>query len=338
MKALVTGSTGFIGANLVQGLAEAGHQVRALHRRSSRLDALKGVVYESAVGNLLEPASLRSAVQGVDWVFHVAAVSDYWRQPGTARLYHVNVGGTRNVLQAALDARVRRVVFTSSAAAVGLPFDLRNGGNADRPVTLVDESIDFNLPTTLSPYGHSKHLAERVAEEYITRGLEVVMVNPTVVLGPRDLNLISGSLILAIYRRRVPVIPPGGVNYVDVADVVAGHLAAAEKGRVGERYLLGAYNMTHQEAAERIAGVLGVPPPSLHVPGAFVAPLARAVDLFNWVWPGEPLTDGNQVRLMRYALFYDTRKAQRQLGLEPSISFENSVERTFRWYRDNGYL
>jgi dihydroflavonol-4-reductase len=343
MIALVTGSTGFVGANLVEGLAAAGHEVRALHRKSSRLDALAGLRYEPVVGDVLDPESLRAGMAGADWVFHVAAIADYWRQGGAARLYHVNVGGTRQVLQAALASGVRRVVFTSSGASLGVPAcnsrESASAGNSrDSSDCLLVESATFNLPASLCPYGHSKHLAEQMVQEFVARGLEVVTVNPTVILGPRDINQISGSLILALCRGLVPVIPPGGVNYIDVADVVAGHIAAAERGRLGERYILGAHNLTHRQALETIARVLGTSPPSVRLPPALMETLARAVDVLNFVWPGEPLTDGNQVRLMRYTIFYDGTKAQQELGLGPSIPFPCSVERTFRWYRDNGYL
>ena len=351
MKALVTGSTGFVGANLVEGLAAAGHEVRALHRSTSRLKALAGLRYEPAIGDVLDPSSLTAAMKGVDWVFHVAAVADYWRQEGTARLYRVNVGGTRNVLEAALAAGVHRVVFTSSTATMGVPTanppgtglsrllsPQKRGDGGNRTNRLLDESAIFNLSPALSPYGHSKHLAEKVVHEFVARGLDVVIVNPTVILGPRDLNMISGSVVLAVYRRQVPVIPPGGVNYVDVSDVVAGHIAAAERGKAGERYILGAHNLTHRQAVTTIAHIVGVAPPRLRVPGSLLEPLAVAFDLFNRVWPGEPLTDGNQVRLMKHIVFYDTSKAQRELELAPPIPFPASVERTFRWYQANDYL
>jgi len=330
MKTLVTGSTGFVGANLVEGLVAAGHQVRALHRASSRLEALAGLDYESVVGDLLDPASLAPAMDGVDWVFHVAGVSDYWRQQGTTWLYRVNVGGTRSVLAAALAAGVRRVVFTSSAGALGVPLD---GDNHP-----LDESATFNLPPVRFPYGHSKHLAEKVVREFVARGLEVVIVNPTIILGPKDLNLISGSIVREIYRRRALVAPPGGVNYVDVADVVAGHIAAAERGRPGERYILAGHNLTYLQATTIIAHVVGVSPPRLTLPRKLIEPLATAVDLFNRVWPRKPVVNGNQVRLAKHLIFFDGTKARRELGLGSPTPFQALIERTFRWYRDNGYL
>jgi len=353
MKALVTGSTGFVGANLVEGLISAGHHVRAMHRPSSRLDALAGLAYEPVIGDVLEPVALRSAMAGVDWVFHVAAVSDYWRQDGTARLYRVNVGGTRHVLDAAMDTGVRRVIFTSSAASLGVPEgknaaaafpgsvssgDPENGKASVLEGVVLDESAIFNLPPTQWPYGHSKFLAERLVAEYVARGLDAVIVNPAAILGPRDLNLISGSLILAVCRRQLPAIPPGGANYVDVADVARGHIAAAERGQTGERYILSAHNLTQEEAVTIICQVAGVAPPRFRLPRFLIGPLAMGVDFFNSVWPGEPMVAGDQVRLTRYTMFYDGSKAQQRLGLGPPIPFSESVERTVQWYRDNGYL
>lgn len=353
MRALVTGSTGFVGANLVEGLISEGHQVRAMHRPSSRLDALAGLVYEHAIGDVLDPATLGSAMEDVDWVFHVAAVSDYWRQSGTAWLYRVNVGGTRNVLQAAMERSVRRVVITSSAASLGVPEGKsltstfpgpppsegqENGRQSTSKSGLLDESSVFNLSPTQWPYAHSKFLAERVVAEYVGRGLDAVIVNPTVVFGPKDLNLISGSLIIAVCRHQLPAIPPGGGNYVDVADVVAGHIAAAERGQTGERYILSAHNLTQEEVITIISQIAGVSPPRFQLPRFLVGPLAMGVDWFNQVWPGEPRVAGSQVRLTRYHMFCDGSKAKQELGLSPPIPFAESVERTIQWYRDNGYL
>jgi dihydroflavonol-4-reductase len=351
MKALVTGSTGFVGANLVEGLAAAGHEVRALRRSSSRMDALAGLNFAPVIGDVLNPASLTSAMKDIDWVFHAAGVADYWRQEGTAWLYRVNVGGTRNVLAAALDAGVHRVVLTSSAAALGVPpvgISSNNpsprasfqGSNGDGKPTnrLLDESAVFNLSPFLWPYGYSKHLTEKVVHEYISHGLGVVIVNPTGILGPRDVNLNFGTVILVAHRVQAQVIPPGGANWIDVADVVNGHIAAAERGRVGERYILGAHNLSHEQFVRTVAQAIGAPRPRIHVPQGFIEPLALAIDLFNQLWPGAPMFDGNMVRLVKYHLFYDSSKARRELGLESPIPLEASLERTLRWYREHGYL
>src|SRR5512137_1224983 len=250
MKALVTGSTGFVGANLCRALVERGWSVRALHRASSRLDALQDVTVEHSLGDVTEPGTLVEPMRGCDVVFHVAAVADYWRQ-NAGKLYRANVDGTRAVCQAALDAKVRRLVFTSSVASLGIP------GPGEG---LMDESHEFNLPPERFRYGHSKLLAEGVVREFIARGLDAVIVNPTIILGPGDLNLISGSIVTEVASRHVPpVYPPGGVNYIDVADVCAGHMAAAERGRAGERYILAAHNLTHHEAMKIVAQVIGSP-------------------------------------------------------------------------------
>jgi dihydroflavonol-4-reductase len=231
LKALVTGSTGFVGSHVVRALGEAGHTARALHRPSSKLDVLEGLTYESALGDVTDLDALRAACKGCDWVFHVAAVADYWRAD-RARMMEVNVEGTRKVLQAAREAGVKRVVFTSSAAAVGFI--------EDRPA---NEHDPFNLPPDRFPYAYSKAQAEIVVQEAVRAGQEVVTVNPAVILGPGDLNVISGDFILKIKRLQwtVPV-PPGGITVIDVRDVARMHLSAATKGRVGERYILGTAN------------------------------------------------------------------------------------------------
>ena len=267
MKALVTGATGFVGAQMVRALDEAGHQAVALHRSTSRLDALAGLTYTSALGDVTDLDSLRAACAGCDWVFHVAAVADYWRAD-PQRIYEVNVEGTRKVLQAAKEAGVKRVVFTSSAAAVGF--------QKDRPA---DERDAFNLPPERFPYGHSKALAEAVALEAVQGGQEVVIVNPVVVLGPGDLNVISGDFVLKVKRLQwtIPV-PPGGVAVIDVRDVARMHLAAAERGQVGERYILGAANYKYAAWFRLIAEVVDAASPRVPIPRWALPLLADVFD------------------------------------------------------------
>jgi dihydroflavonol-4-reductase len=327
MKALVTGSTGFVGANLCRALIERGWSVRALHRALSRLDALADVSVEHALGDVIEPASLTEAMRGCDVVFHVAAVADYWRQ-GADRLYRVNVEGTRAVCQAALDAHVERLVFTSSVAALGIP---QHGQPAD-------ESHQFNLPPERFRYGHSKWLAEGIVHDYVSRGLDAVIVNPSVILGPGDLNLISGSIVTEYASGRVPpVYPSGGTNYIDVADVCAGHLAAAEHGQTGERYILAAHNLTHKEAAQVVCEVVGAPMPRFELPRALIRPLAALIDLAALVARRPLPLNGDQLRLSAEFIYFDASKAVRGLGL-PQTPFRDMVERTYRWYREKGYL
>jgi len=323
---LVTGANGFLGSNLVAALAARGDAVRALHRSTSDLRALAGLTYEDATGDVLDEASLCSAMTGCEIVFHVAAVADYWRMP-VERLYRVNVEGTRDVIRAAVAAGVRRVVLTSSVAALGIPPKGK----------LLDEQSQFNLPPHRFPYGHSKAQAEIVAREEAGDALELVIVNPAVILGPRDLHFISGSIIKEVYQRRVPICPPGGTNYISVDSVVAGELAAAEKGRPGQRYILGGVNLPHAEAFMTVARLLEVPFVCRRVPGWLLPPLAVLVDLYNRLGLGPRLVDGNQVRLSGQEIYVDNSLARRELDLPPT-DFEATVLATFRWYRQEGLL
>jgi dihydroflavonol-4-reductase len=326
MRALVTGATGFVGSNIAAALAARGDQVRVLRRATSQLKALEGVAVEYAVGDILDPDSLLAAMQGCELVFHVAAVSQYWRS-SKETVYRVNVEGTRNVLQAALAVGVQRVVHTSSVAALGYP---PRG-------TTADESQVF--PTELSwwPYGHSKHLAELEVQNAVERGLPAVIVNPTIVIGPRDVNFISGSLIRASVKGQLRVVPPGGSNIVHVDDVVAGHLAAAEQGRVGERYILGGENLSHWDAAVKIASVTGGALPRMVLPHWTLPALARIIDTFNRLSPWPPLVAGEQILLGGETFYVDNSKAVRELGL-PQTPLRQAAADAYFWYLEHGLL
>ena len=323
MLALVTGSTGFIGSHLCRALLARGHTVRAFHRPGSPLRALEGLPVERVVGDVLDPASLGPAMRRVDWVFHVAAVVAHWRDP--RRLVETTVTGTRNVLVAARAAGVRRLVYTSSVAALGVPA----------PGEVLDERHRFNYPAARWPYGHAKHIAEdhvRGAAD----ALDCVVVNPASVFGAVDLNLIGGQLIVSVARGRVPVTVPGGMNVVHVADVAAGHVAAAERGRRGERYILGGENLSHTAIVRVIAEEAGRRPPRLELPPALVAVAARLVDL-----PSALVclpVDGNLLRLSRHRFYYDIRKAGAELGLAPPTPFRTAVRDALTWYRAHGHL
>lgn len=328
MRAFVTGGTGFVGANLVQALNERGIAARVLLRSTSSQEALAGLSYETAAGDILDDQrSLAQAMEGCEWVFHVAAVADYWRQK-TERLYRVNVEGTRNLLGAAHAAGVRRFVFTSSLAALGVP---------QSPGELLDESHQFNLPPASFPYGHSKALAEREVQAAVREGLEAVIINPSIVLGPRDINQISGSLIVQAAKGRLRFVAPGGANFVDVADVARGHIAAAEKGRPGERYILGAHNLTHREASTIICEVVGQKPPRLPLPGWLLPLAAMGVRAARALVGNAIPADENQVRLMAAFIYADSGKAREELSLSQT-PFRTTVQRTYDWYNQHGYL
>lgn len=326
MKALVTGGTGFVGSHIVRVLVKAGHEVRVLHRTTSRLDALAGLPFESAIGGLTDRDALRMACEGCDWVFHVAAVADYWRSD-VVEMFEANVEGTREVLKAARAAGVQRVVFTSSAAAVGRRPD-------GQPA---DEAVAFNLSPRRFPYGYSKWLAEEVARAEAGSGFDVVITNPVVIMGPGDLNMISGNFVTQI-KRLGPLVPvtSGGVAVIDVRDVALMHLAAAEHGRSGERYILGAANYDYRTWFGMIADVVGVNRPFLSVPDVLLPVVARAIDVARLLGVPTPI-DANQTRLGSRDIFFDFSKAWAELG-EPQTAMRQSLEDTYRWYVENGYL
>jgi dihydroflavonol-4-reductase len=325
MKALVTGGTGFVGSHLVRLLNAHGHTARVLHRKSSKMTALDGTHYESALGDVTELDALQRACEGVDWVFHVAAVADYWRAD-VGRMFEVNVEGTRKVLQAAHANGVKRVVFTSSAAAIGF-LD-------DRPS---DESVPFNLSPQHFPYGYSKVQAEGVVQEAVQRGQDIVTLNPVVIMGPGDLNLISGTFM--IQMKRYGALTPsthGGVAVIDVRDVARYHLLAAEKGVTGERYVLTTANYRYSEWFAMIGKVIGVRPPLITVPNFLLPPMANLIDLARKIGIPTPI-DANQVRLGAKNVFFDGAKAWQAFG-KPQVDMHQSLLDTYVWYRDNGYL
>lgn len=325
-RVLVTGSTGGLGANLVAALLERGYDVVGLRRSTSPPDAVDGLPMAFATGDILDPASLRPALDGIDWVFHVAAIADDWHYPPEA-VYRSNVEGTRNVLDASLAAGVQRFVLTSSAAALGKP----------RPGRLMmDERDRFNLDPAQFAYGHSKQLAEDVLAEYAARGLHAVSVLPSALIGPRDVKFISGELIIRALKRQVFPFPAGGLNYLDLRDAAEAHIAAAERGRPGERYVLAGHNLTHREALHTIGDVLGVPITHLPVPRAVLPVMARVVRVLRRAGADVPVEEGRVV-LGGETMYYDNRKAVRELGLTVR-AFAESVRDTADWYAAHGYL
>lgn len=327
MRAFVTGGTGFIGANLVAGLNDRGITARILKRESSSLLALNGLAYEMVIGDILDsPLQLAGAMESCDWVFHVAAVSEYWRQ-GKKKIYKVNVEGTKNILAAARAAQVNRLVFTSSLSAMGFP---RRG-------KLLDESSTFNLRPEKLPYGHSKHLAEIEVRRAVEEGLEAVIVNPAIVLGPRDINMISGSIILEAANGLAKVYPPGGVNYVSVEDVVAGHIAAAERGCIGERYILAGENLTHKRALRIVCELVGQKPPTIGLPRWTLPAIAISIAAARKVFGNKIPFDQNQVLASGEFIFADGSKAINSFNL-PQRSFRSAVQNAYDWYNKNGFL
>lgn len=327
MKALITGGTGFLGSHIARVLVAAGHEVRIMHRPTSRLTALEGVPYQYVAGDIGgDPALLRAACEGCDWVFHAAAVAHYWRAD-VQQMYEVNVEGTRRLLQAARDAGVRRFIFTSSAAAIGPRAD----------GTPASEDDAFAMPPDLFPYGHSKWLAEGVVQQFVRKGMDAVILNPSVIFGPGDLNQISGTFIIQVKRfGAFAATTSGGVMVIDVRDVAAAHLAAAERGRTGERYIVGAYNMLYKALFNQIAEIVRAPRPMLYAPDFVLEPAARLIDFARRLKIDTPI-DANQTRIGGKKIFFDTSKAQRELAT-PQIPLRQSIEDTYNWYVAQGML
>lgn len=322
MRAFVTGGTGFVGSNLVAALTSRGVDVQVLRRPGSALSALDGLLHKQYVGDVLgDVDDLARAMDGCAWVFHAAGVADYWRYRGTTHVYGTNVAGTRNVLVAARLAGIERLVFTSSIAALGRPA----------PGELLDESSEFNLRPGEFPYGHSKRLAEREVQNAVAAGLPAVIVNPGVVIGARDVHHGTGALVLEAARGRLRAAPPGGVNFVAAQDVARGHIAAAELGRIGDRYVLAGENLTYLDAFATICEVVGRPPPSVVLP-RWTMPVAAALAAGISILAGPRLpVNATQLRLSMARIFVDGRRARADFGLS-STPFETAVEQAYDWY------
>ena len=331
MKALVTGSTGFIGAQLCRELVAKGHQVRAFHRPNSNQQMLQGLAVEHVTGDLSKPETLRAAAEGMEVIFHVAAMLGSRGDLG--RMYTVTVEGTRAVLNAARDAGVQRVVHTSSAAALGIPEQA--GSHEPEPV-LLDEAHTWNAKTRLWPYAYAKYLAELEVQKAVFLGLDVVIVNPTMVYGAGDVHRQGSSVIVQMARQKIPAYVRGGMNLVHIQDVVDGHLAALEFGSTGERYILGGQNMTHETMLKMIASIVGKPAPPLMMPTWLLRAAAKpAVALKGMI----PLPVQPEVLALAGLYFYfDTSKAQQVLHLEPPRPVMDALREAYAWFQSVGAL
>jgi dihydroflavonol-4-reductase len=324
---VVTGGTGFVGAAVVRRLISAGHRVRVLARSGNPRRLLTGLPVEIVDGDLADADSLRRCLHGCRLLFHVAAMYSLWARDRRL-FYEVNVEGTRRILRAAAEAGVGRVVYTSTVGAVGFPKDGRPG-TEETPVGLADMVGD---------YKRSKFLAEEVARDFARQGLPVVIVNPSTPVGPGDIKPTpTGQMIVDFLRGKMWAYLDTGLNLVDVRDVAAGHLLAAERGRVGERYILGGRDLTLREIFEILGRIAGRRPPRLKVSAAAVLPLAR---LSEWIadhFTGRPpVVAVDAVRMARKRMYFDPGKAVRELGM-PQSPVEDALAGAVRWFRTNGY-
>jgi dihydroflavonol-4-reductase len=310
----------------VAALVGRGEHVRVLRRANSGLLTLEGLPVEHVIGDILDPDAVMRAMEGCEWVFHVAGLSSYWRAK-REEIYRVNVEGTRIVMDACLRAGVQRVVHTSSVGAIGIPPD----------GTVGDENLAFDRTSATFAYADSKHRAEEAVWRTVDRGLAAVIVNPAVVIGAGDQYLIAGHLGIEVARGRLAAVPPGGVCVVDVDAVVQGHMAAAERGRVGERYILGGENLSYREIVATVASMTGRPAPRRTLPRRALPLLGAIVDVANRVSPRPQPVSGEQLRLSARDVFFDSGKAVRELDY-PLLPFRGATEKALRWYKEHGYL
>jgi dihydroflavonol-4-reductase len=329
MLAFVTGATGFLGSHVARVLAEQGAELRLLVRPTSNLRNLEGLNAETAVGDLRDPASLEKAMAGCDAVFHVAADYRLWvRNPDD--MYRSNVEGTRAILEAARKNRVQRLVYTSSVATVGFT---RNGDPADEdsPVSLAD---------MIGHYKRSKFLAEQIALQAGRGGeMQVVTINPTTPVGEQDVKPTpTGRIVLDFLKRKFPAYVETGLNLVDVRECARGHVLAFEKGKSGDRYILGGENLTLKQILDKLGRITGLPSPKIKLP-YFFAFATGVVDeaITGRLMKGEPRATVDTVRMGKKKMFASSDKAERELGWKVVPVYE-ALRRAVEWFQANGYV
>jgi dihydroflavonol-4-reductase len=325
-KVFVTGATGFIGAHVVRLLLTQGYAVKVLVRPESRLDNLEGLPVEIVTGGLNSP-DLATLMQDCQVLFHVAAHYSLWRGE-RSRLYEYNVLGTRNILAAARQSKIARVVYTSSVAAIGV-------GHDGQPV---DETHQSPLEKLVGDYKKSKFLAEQEAYHAIKQGQDIVIVNPSTPVGALDLKPTpTGDIILRFLRRQMPAYVNTGLNIIDVKDVAWGHLLALEKGVSGDRYILGNQNLTLKELLDILAEITGLTPPTRTIP--FWIPLTVAMfDEFLLTPLGKtPSIPVDGVKMSAQPMYYNPQKAKEVLGL-PQSPISKALEEAVNWFRSKNYV
>ena len=326
MTAFVTGATGFVGANIVRALLDAGETVRVLARRESSTRNIDGLPVDIAYGDLRDAASLRAALDGCSTLYHAAAHYSLWT-PDAKEVYAINVDGAVNLFRAALACGVERVVYTSSVATLAASPD-------GEPV---DETRPLALDKAVGHYKRSKILAEQQAMRLCDEGLPLVVVHPSAPVGPWDVKPTpTGKIIVDFLRRKMPAYLDTGLNLIDVRDVAQGHLLAAQRGRIGERYILGHRNLSLRAILEQLAAVSGLRAPRLRLPygvalaAGYVSEGAAALLRRP---PAVPLVG---VRLARYPMYFSAQKAVRELDL-PQSPIEDALRCAVTWFRERGY-
>jgi dihydroflavonol-4-reductase len=326
MTTLVTGAAGFLGSHVARQLVARGEQVRVLMRASSTNRAIADLSLEYVTGDLRDPASLDRAMSGVKRVFHVAADYRLWAKR-KQEIYDSNVGGTKNLLEAATRAGIEQLIYTSTVATIAVD-------RAQHP----NEFTDAKLEEMVGHYKRSKWLAEQEVLNAAKAGLPVIVAMPTTPVGPWDWKPTpTGKIILDFLNGKMPGYVETGLNFVGVEECAAGHLLVAEKGQVGERYLLGGENLTLKQMLDTLSKITGLPAPRLKIPHRLALGVAYANTLFSRMIGREPGIPVEGVKIARHMMFVDCSRAQRELGFKAG-PVSAALERAVRWYEENGYI
>lgn len=326
-KVLVTGASGFVGSAVAAKLLAAGYDVRALVRPTSPRHHLKGLDLEFAEGDLREAESVKRAMAGVRYLFHVAADYRLWARDRNEILQN-NLLSTRVVMEAARTAGVERIVYTSSVATLALT----PGGNPS------DETMPLEEQKAIGMYKRSKVAAERMVEQMIAEGLPVVIVNPSTPIGPRDVRPTpTGRIIVEAASGRIPAFVDTGLNLVHVDDVAEGHLAAFKRGKIGERYILGGQNVLFSEMLGEIARLVGRRAPRVKLPRTAIIPVAVTAEAIARFTGREPFATLDGLRMSKYRMFFSTQKAERDLGIT-ARPYIQGLEDAIAWFRSAGLL
>jgi len=328
MKAFVTGATGFVGSHVARVLAGQGADLRLLVRLSSDLRNLEGLNADRVIGDLREPASLEKGMSGCDVAFHVAADYRLWIRDPEA-MYQANVEGTRALLAAARKNKLRRVVYTSSVATMGFSGD-GSLANEDSPVSLND---------MIGHYKRSKFMAEEVAMKASGEGTDVIVVNPTTPVGECDIKPTpTGRIVLDFLKKKFPAYVDTGLNLVDVQECARGHVAAFEKGRSSQRYILGGENLTLKQILDKLAAITGLPSPTIRLPYFFALATGVVDEMVTGRLLGrEPRATIDAVRMGRKKMFVTSAKAERELGWK-IVPVDGALQRAVEWFKANGYV
>jgi len=323
---LVTGAAGFLGSHVARQLVSRGEVVRVLMRPTSTNRAITDLPLEYVTGDLRDPASLDRAMSGVQKVFHVAADYRLWARR-SKEIYDSNVGGTKNILEAARKAAVEQFIYTSTVATLAV----------DRP-ELPNEATNAKLEEMVGHYKRSKWLAEKEVLDAAKKGFPAIVAMPTTPVGPGDWKPTpTGKIILDFLNGKMPGYVETGLNFVGVEECAAGHLLVAEKGKVGERYLLGGENLTLKQLLDTLAKITGLPAPRMKIPHGVALGVAYASTAFWRLIGKEPQIPVEGVKIARHMMFVDCTRAQRELGFQAG-PVAAALERAVRWYEANGYI